>query len=246
MDIVQRFGDNIFRDLQAAAGGGVHSALQVDAIRYLDTFRHQVRFASSTRVGHPSHCLPRQLRKEQLVSVLPLLLNRLGSQVKVVVYTYAAVALDRILYMRTGGSITPMYAFVLVINFCRFSSVDVQSFAPQHLNIILAKIGVQNSPERTAEIDFLMRCVCASSCHCVLVPDEYLSQVLRELSSRRNERLSGSTLPCFRGSSISSAKSLQTRATRTLINTSSKAYQVLFGSSALLCRTRSPFSSLRC
>ena len=71
----------------------------------------------------------------------------------------------------------PSYRLVLVIKFCRFSSVDVQSFAPQLLNIILAKIGVQNSPERTAENDFLMRWVCASSRHCVLVPDEYLSQV---------------------------------------------------------------------
>ena len=102
--------------------------------------------------------------KEQLVSVLPLLLNRLESQ-EVVVYTYAAVALDRILSMRTGGSMTPMYALlplshgpVLIIKFCRFSSADVQPFAPQLLNVILAKIGVQNSPERTAENDFLMRC----------------------------------------------------------------------------------------
>ena len=46
VNIVQWFGD-----LQAAAGGGVHPALQVDAIWYLYTFRYQVRFASSTRVG---------------------------------------------------------------------------------------------------------------------------------------------------------------------------------------------------
>ena len=96
--------------------------------------------------------------------MLPLLLNRLESQ-EVVVYTYAAVALDRILSMRTGGSMTPMYALlplshclVLIIKFCRFSSADVQPFAAQLLNVILTKIGVQNSPERTAENDFLMRC----------------------------------------------------------------------------------------
>jgi exportin-2 (importin alpha re-exporter) len=52
VNIVQWFGDNIFGDLQAAAGGGVHPALQVDAIRYLYTFRYQVRFKLfiSTRV----------------------------------------------------------------------------------------------------------------------------------------------------------------------------------------------------
>ena len=43
VNIVQWFGDNIFGDLQAAAGGRVHPALQVDAIRYLYTFRYQVR-----------------------------------------------------------------------------------------------------------------------------------------------------------------------------------------------------------
>ena len=52
VNIVQWFGDNIFGDLQAATGGGVHPALQVDAIRYLYTFRYQVCFASSARVGY--------------------------------------------------------------------------------------------------------------------------------------------------------------------------------------------------
>ena len=102
VNIVQCFGDIIFGDLQVAAGGGVHLALQVDAIRYLYTSRCQVRFASSTRVGCLSLYLPRQLTEEQLVLVLPLLLNRLESQ-EVVVYTYAAVGLDRILSMRTRG-----------------------------------------------------------------------------------------------------------------------------------------------
>jgi hypothetical protein len=43
--------------------------------------------------------------------VLPLLLSRLDTQ-DVVVYTYAAVALDRILSMRMGGSTTLMYDFL--------------------------------------------------------------------------------------------------------------------------------------
>ena len=113
VNIVQWFGDNIFGDLQAAAGGGVHPALQVDAIRYLYTFRYQVRLVSSMRVCYLSLYLPRQLTKEQLVSVLPLLLNRLESQ-EVLVYTSAAEALDRILFMRTGGSMMPMYAFLTI------------------------------------------------------------------------------------------------------------------------------------
>ena len=139
----------------------------------------------------------------------------------------------------------PSHRLVLVINFCRFSSADVQPFAPQLLNVILAKIGVQNSPERTAENDFLMRCACAFSlpaCWCLI---SCLSQVLRELSSPRSRLSSGSTLLSCRDLSTSCAKSLQTRVTRTLISTSSKAYPVLSGSSALPCRTRSPFLSLR-
>ena len=125
--------------------------------------------------------------KEQLVSVLPLLLV---SQ-EVVVYTYAAVTLNRILSMRTGGSMMPLYAFPslpsphphCIINFCRFSSAEVQSFTTQLIDVLLAKIGVQNSPERVVENDFCMRCACAfRALHAV--SDQCPSQALRELSSQ--------------------------------------------------------------
>ena len=98
--------------------------------------------------------------------MLPLLLNRLNSD-DVVVYTYAAVALDRILSMRVGDS-TVLMCVTLVVNrpslflslyyICRFSSADVQPFALQLLNVLLTKIEKQQSPERAAENDFLMRC----------------------------------------------------------------------------------------
>jgi exportin-2 (importin alpha re-exporter) len=97
--------------------------------------------------------------------VLPLLLNRLDSD-DVVVYTYAAVALDRILSMRVGDSTVLMCAplvkvaifFLSLDHTCRFSSADVQPFALQLLNVLLTKIENQQSPERVAENDFLMRC----------------------------------------------------------------------------------------
>ncbi len=58
VNIVQWFGDNIFGDLRAAASGRVHPALQVDAIRYLYTFRYQVRFfCSRSRVLRIHLCL---------------------------------------------------------------------------------------------------------------------------------------------------------------------------------------------
>jgi exportin-2 (importin alpha re-exporter) len=159
VNIVQWFGDNIiFGDLQAAAGGGVHPALQVDAIRYLYAFRYQVRL-SLRRAWSSVLYLSRQFTKEQLVSVLPLLLNRLGSQ-EGMVYTHAAVALDHVLSMRAGGSTTLMYDYPLLfsprlnLKICRFSSADVQPFVSQPLSVLLATIGIQQSP--AAENDFLV------------------------------------------------------------------------------------------
>ena len=140
VNIVQWFGDDILRLLRAAAcirrcrsmqsGTCTHSAIRLVFI-----------ILSITRI----HLCLRQLTKEQLVSVLPLLLSRL----EVVVYTCAAVALDRILSMRVGGSTTLVYTFVhpsrhLGLNpqVCMFSSADVQPFMCQLLDVLFAKIGI--------------------------------------------------------------------------------------------------------
>jgi hypothetical protein len=48
--------------------------------------------------------------------------------------------------------------FLSLYHICRFSSADVQSFALQLLDVLLTKIEKQQSPERAAENDFLMRC----------------------------------------------------------------------------------------
>ena len=42
VDVISFFSDHVFQDLQAAPGS-VHPILQVDAIRFLQTFRYQVR-----------------------------------------------------------------------------------------------------------------------------------------------------------------------------------------------------------
>ena len=158
--------------------------------------------------------------------MLPLLLNRLESP-EVVVYTRtlqerSIACCLCVLEVRSRlcapCPISPIASLSsVIIKFCRFSSTDVQPFAPQLLNVILAMIGVQNSSERTAEKDFLMRCACALGVLHV-VSDQWPShwQVLRKLSSRRNKRSSESTSPCFRGSSISSARWPRTQVTRTL------------------------------
>jgi exportin-2 (importin alpha re-exporter) len=164
VNIVQWFAENIYTDLQVGAGG-VNPVLQVDAIRYLYTFRNQVReglLIMLTFIRPRANIYPIQLTKEQLVSVLPLLSSRLESH-DVVVYTYAAVALDRVLSMRVGESTSLMCVSHAMLasfshNLYRFSSADVQPFALQLLDVLLAKIDLQASPERVAENDFLMRC----------------------------------------------------------------------------------------
>ncbi|KAH8112452.1 Cse1-domain-containing protein [Phellopilus nigrolimitatus] len=81
VDVVQFFSQHVFEDLQAAADA-VHPILQVDAIRFLYSFRNQ-------------------LTKEQLISVLPFLLRHLGSS-NYVCYTYAATTIERILFIKRG------------------------------------------------------------------------------------------------------------------------------------------------
>lgn len=44
VDVVKFFSDHVFQDLQAVQGT-VHPILQVDAIRFLLTFRNQVKMS---------------------------------------------------------------------------------------------------------------------------------------------------------------------------------------------------------
>lgn len=84
VDVVDFFSQHVFQDLQADTGV-VHPILQVDAIRFLYTFRNQ-------------------LTKQQLLSVLPLLHKHLGSS-NYVTYTYAAITIERILFIKQNGQL---------------------------------------------------------------------------------------------------------------------------------------------
>ncbi|KAK2460740.1 hypothetical protein APHAL10511_007210 [Amanita phalloides] len=84
IDVVKFFSDHVLQDLQAAPGT-VHPILQIDAIRFLYTFRNQ-------------------LTKPQLLSVLPLLSQHLACD-NYVICTYAAITIDRILSMRQGNAL---------------------------------------------------------------------------------------------------------------------------------------------
>ncbi|KAN0094806.1 CAS/CSE protein, C-terminus domain containing protein [Tylopilus felleus] len=124
VDVVKFFSDHVFQDLQAARGT-VHPILQVDAIRFLLTFRNQ-------------------LTKEQLLAVLPLLIKHLTSE-NYVAYTYAAITIDRILYIKKGTQLL-------------FTQADVHDFAADLLNAVLSKIEGAGTPEKVAENDHLMKC----------------------------------------------------------------------------------------
>lgn len=104
VDIVKFFSEHVFQDLQAD-DGSVHPILQVDSIRFLHTFRSQVsdpcRCKTSLLTGS---CLMLQLTKQQLLSVLPLLVRHLSSD-NYVCYTYAAISIERILFIKQGNQL---------------------------------------------------------------------------------------------------------------------------------------------
>ncbi|KAH9947043.1 Cse1-domain-containing protein [Amylocystis lapponica] len=124
VDVVQFFSDHVFQDLQAESGG-VHPILQVDAIRFLYTFRNQ-------------------LVKPQLLSVLPLLVRHLGSD-NYVCYTYAAISIERMLFIKQGTQLL-------------FSQADIHEIAPHLLDALLKKVEGAGTAEKVAENDYLMKC----------------------------------------------------------------------------------------
>lgn len=81
VDIVDFFSKNVLCDLESDVASN-RPILKVDAIKYVYTFRNQ-------------------LTKEQLLTVFPLLVKHLLST-DYVVYTYAAIAIERILFIRHG------------------------------------------------------------------------------------------------------------------------------------------------
>jgi exportin-2 (importin alpha re-exporter) len=128
VDVVQFFADNVFADLQGNATN-VHPILQVDAIKYLHTFRNQ-------------------LTREQLLSVLPLLVRHLESP-SYVTSSYAAITIERILFLKAPQSNTTAL----------FTPDDVEPFAESILMALFRNIQGGATPEKIAENDYLMRCV---------------------------------------------------------------------------------------
>ncbi|GMM54242.1 importin-alpha export receptor [Maudiozyma humilis] len=127
LNVVEFFTTQIIPDL---TGSVPHNILKVDAIKFIYVFRNQ-------------------LSKAQLIEILPLLANFLTSD-EYVVYTYAAVTIERILSIRESPtSPNPI-----------FKKEDISSSADILLRNLLALIMKQgNVPEKLAENEFLMKAI---------------------------------------------------------------------------------------
>ncbi|KAJ2651115.1 importin-alpha export receptor [Coemansia sp. RSA 1250] len=126
VNIVDFFTSHVVQHLSQVDSDRDALILKVDAIKYITTFRSQ---------------LPR----EMLVQSLPLLTNHLGHP-NLVVSTYAAVAIERLLVLKQQGSllITP---------------ADIQPYVEGMLTHIFSVLDRADSPQKLAENDYLMKAV---------------------------------------------------------------------------------------
>ncbi|KAI7862255.1 Cse1-domain-containing protein [Spinellus fusiger] len=125
VDVVDFFTKNVLGDLQTDVNAGV-PFLKVDAIKYIYTFRNQ-------------------LTKDQLLTVFPLLVKHLQST-DYVVHTYAAIAIERILFIRQGK--------VMLI-----TAQDIQPYTETLLSELFRLIELGQTPEKLSENDYLMKAV---------------------------------------------------------------------------------------
>jgi exportin-2 (importin alpha re-exporter) len=123
VSITDYFQKHLAADL--VAEDGVNPILKVDAIKYLYNFRSVIT-------------------KEQWQEVLPLLVKHLGSS-NYVVYSYAAIAVERVLYL------TDSQGPIIAPN-------TITPLAKDLLEHIFSLIEKDPAPEKVQENEFLMRC----------------------------------------------------------------------------------------
>ncbi|OVF09273.1 putative importin-alpha export receptor [Clavispora lusitaniae] len=126
VDVVQFFTDNIATYLMNDAA----PILKTDAVKYIMTFRNQ-------------------LTKEQLITTIPLLINHLKNP-NVVVYTYAAITLDKLFSMTS---------FTNAKHTLVFDKHDIQPFIHDLLNNLFPLILSHSAPEKLSENEFLIKTV---------------------------------------------------------------------------------------
>ncbi|KAB5575721.1 CAS/CSE protein [Coniochaeta sp. 2T2.1] len=125
VDVVDFFQKHVAADL--INDEGVEPISKVDAIKYLHNFRSQ-------------------LTKEQWQAAFAPLIKNLGSS-NYVVYTYAAIAVERVLYLTTdeGQHL--------------FTRSDIEPFAQDLLQHLFVLVEKDTSPTKLQENEFLMRCI---------------------------------------------------------------------------------------
>lgn len=124
VDVIDFFQTTVAEDLTS---GDIHPLLQVDAIKYLYIFRSI-------------------LSAQQWQAAFPLLVQHLNSS-NYVVYTYAAIAVDRALYL-TDDRRQPVIPQETILPLAK----DLL----QHLFKLITK---DTKPEKVQENEFLMKCV---------------------------------------------------------------------------------------
>lgn len=128
VDVVKFFTDNVATDL----GAKTHPVLKTDAVRYIYTFRNQ-------------------LTKAQLLETFPMLFAHL-QDANVVVYTYTALTIEKLLLMTTFEG---AHAAV-------FGAADIAPFAHDLLSHLFALVrgsGAAAALPHLSENEFLVKCV---------------------------------------------------------------------------------------
>ncbi|KAI0540918.1 CAS/CSE protein [Xylaria digitata] len=125
LNVVEFFQQHVANDLVGDAG--VEPIAKVDAIKYLYTFRSQ-------------------LTKEQWQAAFQPLIQNMASS-NYVVYTYAAIAVERLLYLAdsSGARI--------------FGRADIEPFGKDLLDHLFKLVEKESSPAKMQENEFLMRCI---------------------------------------------------------------------------------------
>ncbi|KAK6834963.1 Importin alpha re-exporter [Apiospora arundinis] len=124
VNVVDFFQQHIAADL---INTDAEPIAKVDAIKYLYTFRSQ-------------------LTKEQWQGAFQPLIQNLGSS-NYVVYTYAAIAVERVLYLTNDAG-----AHV-------FTRADIEPFAKDLLQHLFQLVEKEQAPAKMQENEFLMRCI---------------------------------------------------------------------------------------
>ncbi|KAL6950231.1 hypothetical protein ACO0QE_000907 [Hanseniaspora vineae] len=128
VDVMQFFSTNILQHLNGS--NTQNPIINVDAIKYVYTFRNQ-------------------LNKEQLVEILPYLASFLQNA-NYVVYTYAAITIERILSMRVSPTSSKFI----------FQKEDLAGSAELLLtNLFELILKDASSPEKLSENEFLMKSI---------------------------------------------------------------------------------------